>query len=282
MCRPSPGSSDDGSVWRRRSRAELARLDDGAARELGSGDAGGEAEVVLDPARRAGLPAQGAALDDERLEPLRRAVHGGAQARGPAADHHEVDLFPAREHPSDPERARHLADRGRSQLGATGQAHDRRRAVRRLVAPVERQAVAAREVEHPHRGGGRARADDLESESLDRLQRFSPGDERGQDEVAQRPVLEQPLAHHVAVDGDVAQRLGDHRRDEHGLAGEEVQLAEEAGRTVADDLVARRVEDRDLAFEDRDERVALGADAVQHVADVRRALLAELGQRREL
>ena len=181
-----------------------------------------------------------------------------------------------------PERARDLADRGRFQLGATRQAHDRRRAVHRLVAPAERQAVAARVVEHPHRGDGRARADDLEPEPLDRLQRLPPGDEGGEDEVAQRPVLEQLRAHHVAIDGDVAQRPGHLRRDEHGLAGEEVQLAEEAGRAVADDLVARRVEDRDLAVEDRDERVAPGADAVEHVAGGRRALLAELGQPREL
>ena len=48
------------------------------------------------------------------------------------------------------------------------------------------------------------------------------------------------------------------------------------------DLVAGGVEDRDLALEDRDERVALVADPVQGVARVGRALLAELGKRREL
>ena len=51
---------------------------------------------------------------------------------------------------------------------------------------------------------------------------------------------------------------------------------------MADDLVAGRVEDRDLALEDRDERIPLVADAIQHVADVGRPLLAELGQRCKL
>ena len=65
------------------------------------------------------------------------------------------------------------------------------------------------EVEHPHRRGGRVRADDLQPEPCDRLQRLAPRDEGGQDEVAQRPVLEQQRAHHVPVDRDVAQGLRD-------------------------------------------------------------------------
>src|SRR5215211_8752721 len=75
-----------------------------------------------------------------------------------------------------------------------------------------------------------SRADDLQAEPLDRLEGFSPGDERGQDEVAERPVFEQQLAYHVAVDGDVAQRLRDHRRDEDRLSREQVELAEESRR----------------------------------------------------
>ena len=98
-------------------------------------------------------------------------------------------------------------------------------------------------------------------------------------EVAERPVLEQQRSQRVAVDGDVTQRLRDDRREEDRLPRQEVQLAQELRRPVADDLVAGGVEDRHLALEDRDERVAPVADAVQHVADVRRALLAELGER---
>ena len=86
----------------------------------------------------------------------------------------------------------------------------------------------------------------------------------------ERPVLEQQRPQRVAIDGDVAQRLRDDRGQEDGLPGEEVHLAEEARRAVADDLVAGRVEDRDLALDDRDEGVALVADAEQHVADAAR------------
>ena len=114
------------------------------------------------------------------------------------------------------------------------------------------------------------------------LQRLAPRDEGRQQQVAQRPVLEQQRPQRVAIDGDVPQRLRHDRRQEHGLAGQQVQLAEEPRRPVADDLVAGGVEDRHLALDDRDERVALIADAKQHVADVRRALLAELGQRFQL
>ena len=114
----------DRAVGRRRPRVELARLGDGAAGELGAADAGGEAEVVLDPARRARLPAERGALDDERVESLGGAVDGGAEAGGAAADDEQVDLLSRRELAADPERARDLARRGRAQLGAAGQAHE--------------------------------------------------------------------------------------------------------------------------------------------------------------
>ena len=47
-------------------------------------------------------------------------------------------------------------------------------------------------------------------------------------------------------------------------------------------LVARGIEDRDLALEDRDERIALIADAIEHIPNIRRALLAVLGEGRKL
>ena len=103
---PVAGLERHRPVGRRRPRAELARLGDGAARELGAGDAGREAEVVLDPARRAGLPAERGALDDERVEPLGGAVDRRAETRGPAADDQQVDLLARRELAADAERAR--------------------------------------------------------------------------------------------------------------------------------------------------------------------------------
>ena len=56
--------------------AEPPRLLQRAARELVARDAGREAEVVLDPRRGAGLAAGRLALDDDRAQPLGRAVDG--------------------------------------------------------------------------------------------------------------------------------------------------------------------------------------------------------------
>ena len=122
----------------------------------------------------------------------------------------------------------------------------------------------------------------FEPDALDALERLAPGDERRQQEVAQRPVLEQEPTESVAVDRDVAQRLRDDGGEEDGLPGKEVQLAEEPRGAVADDLVAGRIEDGHLALDDRDERIASVADSEQHVADVRIPLLSELGERRQL
>ena len=78
--------------------AEPPRLLERAARELVAGDARREAEVVLDPRRRAGLAARGLALDDDRPQPLRRAVHRGGEPGRAGADDHRVVLgvLPAR------------------------------------------------------------------------------------------------------------------------------------------------------------------------------------------
>ena len=133
-------------------------------------------------------------------------------------------------------------------------------------------------LEQLHRGLGRTRPDDLHADALHALERLAPGDEDGEHEVAERPILEQQRSQHVAIDRDVAQRLGDDRRDEHRLSGQQVQLADEPRRPVADDLVAGGVTDRDLALDDRDERVAPIANAVEHLTDIRRALLADLGK----
>ena len=84
--------------------AELAGLRDGPGGELGAADAGREAEVVLDPARRARLAAEGAALDDERVEAFGRAVDGRAEPGRTAPDDNEVDLLARGELEPDAER----------------------------------------------------------------------------------------------------------------------------------------------------------------------------------
>ena len=73
-------------------RAQPARLLECPARELVTRDARREAEVVLDPRRRARLPAGRLALDDDRPQTFRGAVDGRRQAGRPGADDHRVVL----------------------------------------------------------------------------------------------------------------------------------------------------------------------------------------------
>ncbi len=126
------------------------------------------------------------------------------------------------------------------------------------------------------------RADDLKSDALDCLQRFAPGDERRQHEIAQRRILEQQRPQHLALDRDVAQRLGHDRGDEHALPRQQIELTEKARRPVTHNLVLGRVTDHDLALQDRDERVTPIADPIQHVTDISAPLLADLGESRQL
>ncbi len=79
-----PGDEDLG--------AEPPRLLEGPAGELVAGDAGGEAKVVLDARRGPGLPARGLALDHDRAQALRRAVHGRGEPRRAGADDDRVVL----------------------------------------------------------------------------------------------------------------------------------------------------------------------------------------------
>jgi hypothetical protein len=122
------------------------------------------------------------------------------------------------------------------------------------VEPHERDTVAAGEVEHPHSRRRGLRPNDLHTDSRNGLQSLAAGDERRQQQIAERAVLEQQRLQHLTVEGDVAQRFRDRRGDEHRLPGEQIHLAEESRRAVLDDLVARGIGDRHLAVKDRDER----------------------------
>ena len=153
---------------------------------------------------------------------------------------------------------------------------------RRRVLPGVREPVRAREVENSHGRFGCVRADDLEADPLDALQRLATGDERGEEKVAQLGVLVEEQTQRGSLDGDVPQRLDHERADEHRLPREEVQLAEEAGGAVPDDLVPCCVDDRDLSFEDRHERIAPIPDPIQQLTGTGRALLADLGESRQL
>src|SRR5207245_10151306 len=120
----------------------------------------------------------------------------------------------------------------------------------------------------------------LESDALQALKRLTSLDECGQQQVGESTVLEQQLAERLAFDRYVARPLGGHGGHENRLPGEQVELSEEPGVGVADDLVARAVADRDLTFEDRDEGIRLVADLVERLADLGGSLLAALGEHR--
>ncbi len=114
-----------GAVGGRRAGAELARLGDRAAGQLGAADAGREAEVVLDPPRGAGLAAEDGALDNQRVEALGGSVDRGAEARRTAADDQQVDLLALSQLQADPQRPRELPVARRSQLAAAGEPDER-------------------------------------------------------------------------------------------------------------------------------------------------------------
>ena len=139
----------DRAVGRGGAGAELPRLRDRPGRELGAADAGREAEIVLDPARRARLAAEPAALDDERVEPLGRSVDGRAETRRAAPDDHEVDLLARSELEPDAERPGHLAGRRIAQLRAAGQAHQWQLVVTKAFDQRDRRDVLRTTRVHP-------------------------------------------------------------------------------------------------------------------------------------
>ena len=280
-----PRLEGERAVGRRGARVELPRLGDRAARELGAADPGREAEVVLDPARRPGLAAERGALDDQRVEAFGGAVDRGREPRRAGADDQQVDLLARRELEPDPEGAQHLA-------GASDRAALLRRAAARAAARRPSGGAASCQVYGSRFARAKSSIRIVGSEACGptisrpipshALQRLAPGDERGEEEVAERAVLVEERAQRGALDRDVPQRLGHERVDEDRLPRQEVQLAEEARRAVPDELVPGGVDDRDLSFEDRDERIGPIADPVQQLTDRRRALLADLGESRQL
>ncbi len=126
------------------------------------------------------------------------------------------------------------------------------------------------------------RADDVDADSLPPLERLAPRREGGEQELGERRVVEEERAKIVAIDRDIPHRLRDDRGQVDSLTGQEVDLAEEAGRSVPDDLVAGAVEDRSLALDDRDERVPQISNPKEHVTDSRRALLTDSRERCDL
>src|SRR6185369_6069641 len=79
---PLVAMQTDGRATDHRLRAELLRLREGTRGELLPGDAGGEAEVVLDPHAGSRLAPGSAGLDEQHIEPFRGSVDRDTQAGG--------------------------------------------------------------------------------------------------------------------------------------------------------------------------------------------------------
>src|SRR5207244_8659923 len=90
--------------------AELLCLEEGATHQLGTGDAGGEAKVILDPHGGAGLAAWPSAVEHERAQALRCAVDRGRQTRRPGPDHDQVVALLS-QRAFEPDRLCELSDR---------------------------------------------------------------------------------------------------------------------------------------------------------------------------
>src|SRR6185437_2643738 len=100
-------------------------------------------------------------------------------------------LLARREFEPDPESAQHLARGWTAQLSSTRQSDKRRCAAvgRHGLLPGVRQPVGACKLEHAHRRLRTTRTDDLQAYPVHALQRLAPGDERGEEQIAEQAVL---------------------------------------------------------------------------------------------
>ena len=185
--------------------AELVGLHDGALGQLAAGDAGGEAEVVLDAHAAAGLAARAPCCSSTTvLQPLGGAVDRRGQPRRPGPDHDQVvDLCSSgrrRPRASASSRFEGLRRSSLCPQATTGVSasvspnclssslHLR---VGLQVQPGERHPVLGQEVADPEGVLRVARADHAQAREVPRLaQELPPGDERLQDEVAQVRVID--------------------------------------------------------------------------------------------
>ena len=222
-------------------RAELVGLHDGALRQLAAGDAGGEAEVVLDAHAAAGLAPGRRALQHHRAQPFGGAVDRRGQPRRPGPDDDQV-VHRLLQRPAEAECFRQLAVRGiaQEQLVAPGD-HGRvglgqpelleqlvHLRVGLQVQPGERHAVLGQEIADPEGVLRVARADHAQAGEVPRLaQELPAGDEGLQDDVAQLRVVVQDLPQGVGrhlVDFAIAPGDG---ADERRAAGQLRHLAGE-------------------------------------------------------
>ncbi len=279
--------------------AESHRLDGGSPGEVATGDAIRKAGVVLDSRARPRLATDRDGVQGDGSQTLRGPIHRGGEPGRSAADDHQVEDVAGYRMVGQPEMLRERRRGGTAQdvrggdhrgdvLRFQPQAREQRVDVLGVldVDPCVGQMRMLGERPQAHRLGRVARADDADGlGSLARSQKLAPRDERGEHGFRERG----PTAHQPAELG-----LGDHQHPArhrhtaaHGatLAGQQIQLADEAARPVRGDdgrVGAVEAHDLDLALEHDEQVVGRLAGLEQQLADTHRLLGPERGDLREL
>ncbi len=282
--------------------AELARLHGRPDGEVGARDAGREAEVVLDAARRARLPTRADLVDDERREAFAGAVDRRREPRRPGPDDDEVEAFVGGGFGADADRAGEREVRRVVEDGLRSPEDDRpvdpllRQAVGGEgggglvgvvleVEPAGGQVVAAHELAEPHRVGVGARADEREARRAPGRD-LAPGAEGGHEHAREVGVGGEDAAKRVGGDAQQAPVRDHPRGGEDALAEKQARLAEKLPRLERlghDGALARGVlEDLRRAREDDEEVV--GGVALAEQERARRGVLlgAEGAEAREV
>ena len=255
--------------------AEAAGLVRRPLGELGALEAAGEAEVVLDPARLAGLAARGLALDEDRAQPLGRAVDGGGEPGGAAADDDEVVVREARL-VGDAEALGELEQRGPLEDRAVLEQRDRqpvvvdrrdpeqlaRLAVALDVEPARRDPVAGEEVADVVRLLREAVADDAHPAGLERGA-VLPRREEVLDDRVQALLGRVPGLAEVVVEVDLVDRLD--RRLGVGVRGEEHALGVGDDLARLDEVVGPGHAGHALVGDEHRDLLAAGADLADEV-----------------
>ncbi len=262
--------------------AELVGLQDGAAGQLGTCHAGGKSKVVLDAHAAAGLSPGSGALEHRRPQSFGRSINRGRESRG-AGPYHEQVVHGVLERLVNADRVGQLPVRRVAQKEPVA-AGDHRRVgfgdaklleqvvhlrVGFDVHPGEQSAILGEEVADPECVGGVARADHAQSRKIRRLaQKLPPGDERLEDNIAERGALVQRAPQGVPRDFVHFAIASSHGADDGRKAGEVRNVAGELAFAMNRDrlwLLARVVDDLDLAQLDDEEFEVAVADRKQRL-----------------
>ena len=286
----------DRTVEARDHRVEALRLKRRETGQVGAGDPGRKAEVVLDARAGPRLPSRRPLLDDQRAQALRAAVDGGGKAGGPATEDHQVEALPV-DLRAQTELARDLCGRGVAQdLGVADQDRGlRRRDVERLqrlhglrlrvdVGP-DRHQVALQQVADLESPSRLTRSDQPQDAVALLLVPHAPRGHRLEDHLRERwPAGEHPLELGPLEDQGIGRLERDAARHAR-LARERGQFAEKGGLVGLGDhpvALGTAVYELDPAGLEHEERHVANALVVDDVAVLVVASFADFSEAREL